>query len=85
MKNENIRRMAVLSAVIIMILSYVPEALGQGCAMCGTVGPKDTAGAEALNGSILFMMIMPYMLFLSIGGWVFYKHKKRRDTGKQTL
>lgn len=66
--------MRVISGMVMVLIWQVPDVLAQGCAMCGTVGPTDAVAAEAFNGSILFMVAMPYLLFISIAGWIVYKH-----------
>ena len=53
------------------------EALAQGCAMCQTL--LSSANEQVTQGmlrSAFFLMIMPFVVFGSIGGWIFYRYWK---------
>lgn len=53
------------------------EALAQGCAMCQTLlsGANEQV-TQGMLRSAFFMMTMPFVVFGSIGGWIFYRHWK---------
>ena len=82
------RKTGTISTVLgiaAVLLWSVSDVIAQGCAMCGTVGPTNAAAAAAFNWSILFMVAMPYMLFISIGGWVVYKHHGHKLSGQREI
>lgn len=60
-----------------MVLTVFPsEGLAQGCAMCKTAlsGAEDPL-AIGIFWSAILMMSMPFVLFASIGGWIFYRYR----------
>lgn len=53
--------------------------LAQGCAMCGTAaGDAADPLARSLSISTLFMVSMPFVLFVSVGGWFLVRHLRSR-------
>ena len=62
---------------LLMAFTFFPsEGLAQGCAMCKTAlsGAEDPL-AIGIFWSALLMMSMPFVLFASIGGWIFYQYR----------
>jgi len=55
---------------------FPSESLAQGCAMCKTAlsGAEDPL-AIGIFWSAMLMMSMPFVLFASIGGWIFYQYR----------
>ncbi len=55
---------------------FPAQALAQGCAMCKTAlsGSEDPL-AVGIFWSVMLMMGMPFVLFASIGGWIFYTYR----------
>ena len=53
------------------------EALAQGCAMCQTLlsGANEQV-TQGMLRSAFFLMTMPFVVFGSIGGWIFYRYWK---------
>jgi hypothetical protein len=45
------------------------------CAVCLTGGANDPV-QDAFNWSVLFLMAAPYTIMGSIGGWLFYRHRR---------
>ena len=72
-------------ALMALTLALVPgQALAQGCAMCGTALQDESDPlVSSLNASILFMMSMPFMLFFSVAGWLFYRHHRTSNVTKE--
>ena len=56
--------------------AFTSSALAQGCAMCKTAlsGTEDPL-AVGIFWSAMLMMSMPFVLFASIGGWIFYQYR----------
>lgn len=62
------------------------EAFGQGCAMCATYLSGDDPRIEAFRMSILFLMIMPFALTATAGGWLAWMyHRSGRPRGVSAL
>lgn len=63
--------------LMIALLSMAGSSFAQ-CAMCRQTAEQASEGnagiAEGLNTGIVYLMIMPYLLFL-IGGLVFFRKK----------
>jgi len=66
---------AALCGVFSLVLA--PDALAQGCAMCGTAFIKDDPVTRAFNWSVLFLIAMPYTIFGLAAGWLFLAHRRR--------
>ena len=63
--------------VVLALAMLIPvDVLAQGCAMCKTAlsGPEDPL-AQGIFYSAMLMMSMPFVLFVSIGGWIFYTYR----------
>jgi hypothetical protein len=55
---------------------FPAQALAQGCAMCKTaLSGSDDPLAVGIFWSVMLMMGMPFVLFASIGGWIFYTYR----------
>jgi hypothetical protein len=78
--NSPMLRCGAVLAVLAVLLLAPPSALAQGCAMCGTaVQDASDPLARSLSSSVLFMMSMPFALFITVGGWLFYRHRHPPD------
>ena len=63
---------------MVLFLTSVARALGQGCAMCGSsYGEADPTG-RAISLSVLFLMTMPYVLLGSVASVFFFAHRRAR-------
>ena len=70
-------RLIQLAALVTGLSTLSPEALAQGCAMCrmAVQSPGDPL-ARGINVSIAIMMIMPFAIVGSIGGWLAYVYRR---------
>ncbi|MGH7832894.1 MAG: hypothetical protein ACREQK_04565 [Candidatus Binatia bacterium] len=57
----------------VALLSFPGRLLA--CAVCLTGGANDPV-QDAFNWSVLFLMAAPYTIVGSIGGWLFYLHRR---------
>ncbi len=69
----------------------VPVA-AQACAVCwtGAGSPEHDALARGFYWGVLFLMAMPFAVAASIGGWLWYAHRRgrgrrRKETSVQAL
>ena len=60
-------------------------ALAQSCAMCGSAFGADDPLGRAFSWSILFLMAAPYLVFGSVGGWVFFTYRRSRGRRRGAL
>lgn len=61
------------------------QVLAQGCAMCQTVMPHaNEPMARGMFWSVLFLMTAPFVVGVSIGGWLFYQHWRARRAQRTT-
>lgn len=57
------------------------DALAQGCSMCQTVMPHgNDPMARGMFWSVLLLMCAPFVVGTSIGGWLWYQHRRVRRT-----
>lgn len=71
----------VVAIVLILIIALPLESMAQ-CAMCNETARTSTEGknenALALNNGILYLMIIPYIMLVTIGFlWWKYERKKK--------
>jgi len=60
----------------------LPSLMLQSCAMCGTtLGDGSDPLTRSLSTSVLFMMSMPFLLFVSVAGWFVYRHRLSPEDG----
>ncbi|HRG57952.1 MAG TPA: hypothetical protein PK323_03290 [Bacteroidia bacterium] len=80
------KRIAFLSLFLLLILFCInADVLAQGCVQC-RMGPSsnlESGGnvARGINSGILYLMLIPYLLIMSIVGYVF----RKQINGKWTL
>jgi len=70
--------LAVVVAGLAVLL--VPaQSWAQGCSMCATYlsNGKDPR-AEAFKLSIMFLMVMPFLIVGTTGGWIFWMYRRSR-------
>lgn len=66
-----------LAAVVAGSSALSPQALAQGCAMCRTaVQSPDDPLALGINVSVAMMMIVPFAVVGSIGGWLAFVYRR---------
>jgi hypothetical protein len=74
---------AALAAAVLFLAA--PEAVAQGCAMCGTaVSSSKDPLAKGMFISILIMLAVPNLLLASIGGWLYYMYRRAALSGERT-
>jgi hypothetical protein len=66
-------RNILIASIVLIALALAPaDAWSQGCAMCKAVaeneagGGEDTSVARGLNRGILYLMVIPYIIFLFV-------------------
>ena len=65
-------------ALIVMMFLAVINTYGQ-CAMCkASIESSDSDVGSGINGGILYIMPVPYILLAIIGFVIYYKMKKSR-------
>ena len=78
--------MASLTMAALAVAALPTPAMAQGCAMCATA-LKDSHDplARSMASSIYFMLSMPFALFTTVGGWLFWRHRRAgRPNANQT-
>ncbi|HWP58818.1 MAG TPA: hypothetical protein VNL14_13080 [Candidatus Acidoferrales bacterium] len=68
-------RLAFWGVSALALTAFLPAAV-QACAVC-IGGDANDPLADAFNWSVLFMMASPYVIFGTIGGWIFYRQRYR--------
>jgi hypothetical protein len=58
------------------LLLAAGDALAQSCAMCTSSFGENDPVSRAFSWSILFMMAMPYTIFGTIAGVLFWSHRR---------
>jgi hypothetical protein len=58
----------------------------QACAVCwiGAGSPEQDALARGFYWGVLFLMAMPFAVVASIGGWLWYAHRRGRRPARET-
>lgn len=75
----SLARQVALCLTIVMVTAFLASTgvLAQGCAMCQTVMPRGSEPmARGMFWSVLLLMCAPFAVGTSIGGWVFYCHRR---------
>ena len=66
-----------------LALAASPDALAQGCAMCQTLFPSENATlVQGMLRSAFFLMTMPFVVFGSIAGCIFYQYWKMNRSSR---
>jgi hypothetical protein len=73
------QRFFVLGLVAAVLVFPV---IAEACAVCLTAAGQNDPLVNAFNWSILFLMAMPYAVLGSIGGWLFYVHRRAARKSK---
>ena len=63
-------------ALATLLVLPAADALAQSCAMCASSFGENDPMSRAISWSILFMMGMPYAIFGTIAGIVFWTHRR---------
>lgn len=70
---------AAIAVVAIAATMVMPSgALAQGCAMCATYLSGNDPRTQAFKTSIIFLMVMPFAVVGSVGGWVAWMYRRHR-------
>jgi len=70
-------RLAVLLLLIAGLCAVPVDALAQGCAMCRTaVQSPDDPLVRGINVSVAIMLLMPFAVIGSIGGWLIFAYRR---------
>ena len=67
-------RRAFSSAFLFLALLF--PVVAWPCAVCLTGAAANDPVADAFNWSVLFLMATPYTVVGSVGGWLFYTHRR---------
>lgn len=81
MQGRNVYRWGWCSVGVAAVMALLPVA-AWACAVCFE---GDDALARGLNISILFLMSMPFTIFGSIFGAVYFTHKRAQRQGSKAL
>src|SRR3989338_949859 len=65
-----------LLAVFVALLALALPGSAAACAVCLTGAASGDPTADAFNWSVLFLMATPYTVVGSVGGWLFYTHRR---------
>ena len=68
----------------LLVLALLFPVVAWPCAVCLTGAAANDPVADAFNWSVLFLMVAPYTIVGSIGGWLAYAHWRaaaRRNGG----
>ena len=69
--------------IALCLLALIPLQAGAQCVMCGTVGQgPDDPLVKGMFRSIIFMLLMPFTLLCSVGGWLAYKLRDQAEDGE---
>ena len=82
MKNQ-VFKIAVLTVLVLLVISLVAEPLVAQCAMCKASAEANLkAGGgnpQGLNTGILYILALPYLLVMGIGFWWWSNLRKERQ------
>lgn len=80
------RTRTVLGAWLGAAGGWLLPALAEACAVCGAGGgsPEHDAIARGFYWGVLFLMAMPFAVAASIGGWLWYAHRRGRRPARET-
>lgn len=85
MRSTLARLLLIAAVMAVALLLAAPEAAAQGCAMCGTaVSSSKDPLAKGMFVSILIMLAVPNLLLASIGGWLYYTHRRAALSGERS-
>ena len=74
---------AYLLVLSMLTLGASQDALAQGCAMCQTLFPSENATlVQGMLRSAFFLMTMPFVVFGSIAGCIFYQYWKMNRSSR---
>lgn len=59
-----------------LVFGWLAPNAAEACAVCLTAASEGDRTADAYNWSVLFLMGMPYTILGSVGGWIFYAHRR---------
>lgn len=79
------KRVFIVAAIILILIIALPLENMAQCAMCNETARTATEGknenAIALNNGILYLMVIPYIMLVTIGFlWWKYGRKKNKDS-----
>jgi hypothetical protein len=61
------------------------HALAQGCAMCGNSFAPNDPVQQAMNASVLFLLLMPYTMLAAVGGWFYLRYRRAGSPRRATV
>jgi len=53
------------------------HALAQGCAMCGNSFAPNDPVQQAMNTSVIFLLLMPYTMVAGVGCWLYFRYRHK--------
>ena len=75
------RRIAVFALLAIVAIAVFQSVAQAQCAMCVTAlenSPEGKGMASHFNNGIIFLLVIPYALFTTIGVVVYRAHRKKK-------
>lgn len=69
-------RLCLLLAISVAVALFLFPAAAEACSVCLAGVSENDPVTNAFNWSILFLIAMPYAVVGSIGGWLFYVHRR---------
>jgi hypothetical protein len=67
------------------LLAPTGHALAQGCAMCGNSFAPNDPVQQAMNTSVLFLLLMPYTMVAGVGCWLYFRYSQRGAPPRATV
>jgi hypothetical protein len=67
------------------LLVAARQALAQGCAMCGNSFAPDDPAVQAMNTSVIFLLLTPYTLLAAVGGWLYLRYRRAGSHRRATV
>lgn len=79
MTRENATVSSIGTGLIALLAVVLPaaRALAQGCAMCGSSFEPNDPVTKAMNVSIVFLLLTPYVLLAGVAGWLYVRFRQR--------
>lgn len=81
------KKITLFVLLLVVITLIMPVHLDAQCAMCGASVQSSDEGAEmaaGLNAGILYLLLIPYLIFMSFAV-VIYKTVKRKKQREKSL
>jgi hypothetical protein len=67
------------------LLGAPASAFAQACAMCGSSFAPDDPATRAFTWSIIFLLLVPYTVFGTVAGWLFWTYRHAGDRPRASI